>query len=215
MPAGGEPATTRERNPPGAPIGRELGRKAIHVATIGAPLLVWVLPRTLAISILGAAVALAAVVEVARWRSRWVRYRFLRGTRRMLRPHERNRPAGATYLAVSYLLAAVLFPRPLAVAAMLYTGLGDAAAALVGRRWGRHRTSWGKSWEGLAAGMLANLGVGLAIPGMPGAVAIVGALTAATLEFLPLPLDDNLRVTVGGGLAGALVWLLVGSGGAA
>jgi hypothetical protein len=30
---------------------------------------------------------------------------------------------------------------------------------------------------------------------------IAGAVAAATIEFLPLPLDDNVRVTLGGGAA--------------
>ena len=59
-----------------------------------------------------------------------------------------------------------LNPKPVAVAGMLYTGLGDASAALVGKRFGRHRTSWGKSWEGFAAGLATSLAVGLAVPGI-------------------------------------------------
>ena len=84
---------------------------------------------------------------------------------------------------------------------MLYNGLGDAAAALVGKRWGRHRTAWGKSWEGFAAGLATSLAVGMVVPGISPAGAMAGALAAATLEFLPLRLDDNVRVTLGGALA--------------
>ena len=46
-----------------------------------------------------------------------------------------------------------------------------------------------------------NLGIGLAIPGIPLFAAIVGAAAAATLELLPIPLDDNLSVTLGGAAA--------------
>lgn len=197
------------------PRNRELGRKAIHIATVLAPILAWVLPRPATISILGSAVIVAIAVEVARARIRWVRYRFLSATRGLLRPHERNRPAGATYLALSYFLAAVFFPRPIAVAAMLYSGLGDAAAALVGKRWGRHRIRSGKSWEGAGAGLAVNLAAGLAVPGIPLLAVIAGGTVAATLELLPIPVDDNLRVTLGGGLAGWGAWLLVGLAGAA
>src|SRR5690606_32204023 len=95
----------------------------------------------------------------------------------------------------------VFLPHPVALAAMLYNGLGDAAAALVGRRWGAHRTAWGKSWEGAAAALVVCLAVGLRVPGVGAAGAVAGALAAATLEFLPLRVDDNLRVTLGGGVA--------------
>lgn len=187
--------------PPSAGLRRELLRKRLHIGTALAPLAVWLLPFTASVVLLGGALVMALAVEWARRRVPWVRYRFLRGTRIMLRGHERHRFAGATHMATAYLLALLLFPRPVAVAAMLYNALGDAAAAVVGRRWGRHRTSWGKSWEGAGAALGINFGVGLLVPGIGLFAALLGAAASAIIEFLPLPLDDNLRVTIGGGLA--------------
>ncbi|HEX5726756.1 MAG TPA: hypothetical protein VFX98_14870 [Longimicrobiaceae bacterium] len=182
---------------------RELARKGFHLASVVVPLGVWVAPRGVAVAALAAAAAVALGVEAARLRHRGARYLFLRRTRRLLRPHERHGLTGATWMALAYAAAVVLFPRPVAVAAMLFNGLGDAAAALVGRRWGRHRTRWGKSWEGFAAGAAVNLAVGLAVwrvsGGFSPAGAVAGALAAAALEFADLPVDDNLRVTLGGG----------------
>lgn len=185
----------------GESLKRELLRKRIHIATAAVPGLVWVLPRMAGVGLLAAAVIAAFGVEWARRRLPWARYHFLRGTRVMLRGHERHRLAGATHMAVAYLLALLIFPKIVAVTAMLYNALGDAAAAVVGRRWGRHRTAWGKSWEGAGAALVVNLGIGLLMPGIGLAGAAVGALVSAALEFLPLPLDDNIRVTLGGGLA--------------
>ena len=187
---------------------RELARKAFHLGSVAVPALAWVLPRDVTIGLLLFATAVAITVEVARRRVRAARYLFLRRTRPMLRGHERHRVTGATYMAGSYALAAVLFPIPVAAAAMLYNGLGDAAAALVGKRFGKARTRWGKSWEGFSAGLLVNLAVGLLLP-IPLAGALIGALAASILEFLPLPLDDNLRVTLGGGAGILLGTLLV------
>ena len=195
-------------------IARELARKAIHVASAVVPLLVWFAPRWLALAVLLPAAAVAVAVDWTRLRYRAPRYWFLRYTRRMLRHHERRRFAGATYMAVAYALAVVLFPTPIAVMAMLFNGLGDAAAALVGKRFGRHRTAWGKSWEGFAAGLAVNLAVALAIsslaPGLPMLAAVAGAVAAAGLEFLDLPIDDNVRVTLGGAGVAWLVALLLG-----
>ncbi len=184
--------------PPRRSIRRELARKAFHVSSSSLPLVAWVAPRPWAQALLVGVAVVGVGVDVARLRLRAVRFHFLRHTRRMLRHHERRGLAGATYMAVAYATTLVLFPTPVAVAGMLYNALGDGAAALVGKRFGRHRVSWGKSWEGFAAALAVNLAVGLLLPGIPAAAAVVGALAAATLEFLPLPLDDNLRVSVGG-----------------
>lgn len=188
---------------------RELARKAIHVSSTAVPLLVWLVPRPVAIAVLVPIAALALGIELARRRIRPFRYQFLRRTRAMLRPHERRGLAGATWMALAYAAALLLFPKPVAVAAMLFNGLGDAAAALVGKRWGRHRTAWGKSWEGFAAGLATDLAVGLGMwmiapAAVPLAGAVLGALLAASVEFAPLPLDDNVRVTLAGG-AGILL----------
>jgi dolichol kinase len=193
---------------------RELARKAIHVSSTALPLLVWLVPRPLAVAVLVPVAVLAVVIDVARHRIRPVRYHFLRHTRTMLRPHERRGLAGATWMALAYAAALLVFPKPVALAAMLFNGLGDATAALVGKRWGRHRTRWGKSWEGFAAGLVVDLAVGLGMwmiapAAVPLAGAIMGALVAATVEFAPLPLDDNVRVTLAGGagiVLGALLF---------
>jgi dolichol kinase len=197
-PAGTEPPAAPPARRPG--MGRELGRKGFHMASVALPAFAWFAPRPVAMAVLGALAVVAVAVDHARLRYRVPRYYFLRATRTLLRRHERHGFAGATWMAVAYALAFAIFPRPVAVAGMLYNGLGDAAAALVGKRFGRHRTAWGKSWEGFAAGLAVSLTVGLAIPGIPVAGAVLGALAAATLEFLPLPVDDNLRVTLGGAL---------------
>lgn len=189
---------------------RELARKAIHVSSTAVPLLVWLLPRPVAIALLVPVAVLALAIDLARHRIRPFRYHFLRRTRTMLRHHERHGLAGATWMAVAYAAAVVLFPREVAVAAMLFNGLGDAAAALVGKRWGRRRTAWGKSWEGFAAGLAVNalvaLGVSMLTPGFPLGAALLGAVIAAAVELAPLPLDDNVRVTLAGG-AGIMLGL--------
>jgi dolichol kinase len=186
---------------------RELARKSFHVATISLPLVVWLTPRPVALAVLVPVALGWMAVDVARLTLRPVRYLFLRLTRTMLRHHERRGLTGGTWMVLSYAAALVLLPKPVAVAAMLFNGLGDAAAALVGKRWGRHRTRWGKSWEGFAAAAATSVVAGLAVawqdPGLAVAGAVAGGLAGAALEFAPLPLDDNVRITLGGG---AVAW---------
>ncbi|HUE96824.1 MAG TPA: hypothetical protein VMN39_09195 [Longimicrobiaceae bacterium] len=177
----------------------EFARKGIHLATVAVPIAVWFLPSAWAFGLLLTGMLGALAVEWARARVRWARHVFLTGTRRLLRAHERKGLAGATYMAIAYLLAYLIFPLHVAVAAMLYAALGDAAAALVGKRWGRHRTGNGKSWEGAAGGFAVNVVIGTAIPGLLVLPAAMGAAAAALVELAPIEIDDNLLVTLVGG----------------
>jgi dolichol kinase len=190
--------------PPAPGLRRELARKTFHVASVVLPLAAWHLPRRTGVTLLASLAVIALLVELARFRLRGPRYYFLRYTRPMLRGRERRGLSGATHMALAYAAAIALFPVPIAVAGMLYNALGDTAAALAGKRFGRHRTAWGKSWEGFAAALVVCLTIGLLLPGFPLPAALLGALAAATLEFLPIPVDDNLRVTLGGA---AFAWL--------
>ena len=77
-------------------------------------------------------------------------------------------PPGTVYFALALTLLFALLWRPagpvdhapIAVAGAMALTWGDALAALVGRRWGRHRYSVAgsvRSWEGSAAMFLASL----------------------------------------------------------
>lgn len=183
----------------------EAARKSIHVLlSLGVAALVWWLPATTAAVILAAATALALVIEAARRASGRFDRAFHARFGTMLRPAESRRLTGATTLALGYTLTVVLLPGLPALAGILFAGVADAVAAVVGRRWGRHRYAGGKSVEGslaflaVAAAIAAGLGAGL--------VAAVGVAVVVTIiEALTLRIDDNLYLP----LAGAVVFSIL------
>jgi dolichol kinase len=185
---------------------REPARKLIHaVLSLVAAALVAVLPYPAGATVLAGATFVALSVEAAR---RWspvvaTRFHALVGT--MLRERESRQLTGATTLAMGYTVAVLLLPGWPAVAAILIAGVADPAAALVGRRFGRHRYPGGKSLEGSAAFLAVALAVLLAVPGVGAAGAAMVALTLTILEAPTLPVDDNLYLPV---LAAAAVALL-------
>jgi len=128
--------------PPAGPLtlGRELARKALHVSSATVPIAYAAgAPRVVILALLVALAVVAAAVEVARGRSERARERFLRATGRLLRAHEHHRLSGATWLLASFVIAAALYPRRVAVAAMWGVAVGDASAAIVGRLAARRR----------------------------------------------------------------------------
>jgi dolichol kinase len=157
----------------------------------------------------------AVAVEVTRLRYAAAGRLFTRLTGPMLRTHEHARWSGATWLLASFALAVLLFPRGVAVAAMLAVAFGDAAAAIVGRWAGvlRSRRSTpgtpnAKTWAGSAACALATtLGAALVAGLTPGA-SLAAGLAAAAAERPDWPVDDNVRVALAAGVA-ATLWGMV------
>jgi dolichol kinase len=201
-------AAVAER-PTRARLSRELRRKSIHVASAFVPLVAGFLARGQLLTLLLAAVGVALAVEALRRWWRPARHLFLRLTRTLLRPRERRGLTGATWMAIAYAAAVAIFPQPVYLTAMLYNALADAAAALVGGRWGRPTLPGGRSWLGSGAFVVVALAAGVLVPGIPLLVAVAGALAAAGIELAGLPPDDNLWLTLGGGAAlwGALLLL--------
>lgn len=127
----------------------------------------------------------------------------------MIREHEEFGLLGSTYLLLAALLAIEILPQPVAAAALGFTVLGDAFGALVGRAYGRHKF-FRKSLEGALGCLVVCLlwGVYLVtVHHMPWQVVLVGALTATIVEMLPIPLDDNLGITLAAGYAMKLMLL--------
>ena len=114
---------------------------------------------------------------------------------------------GAPVLAAA-LLVNLLFPAWIAASALAVMLTGDAAAALIGRRFGRHKIVNGKSLEGTASfvivGFLA-LSVVLLITQQPAAyygAGFIAVFMAALAELFQkqLRLDDNLTIPLCVGL---------------
>ena len=136
----------------------------------------------------------------------------MRWLKPLLRESERRRITGATYIALSSLVAFLLFDKPVAIAALFFLSLGDPLAALVGTHMGSMfglRRFYGKS----PVGTLAFLTVALTAAGVLSASGVVpfhwglvaGAAIAAIVELVPLMVDDNVSIPLVSGAAMTLM----------
>jgi dolichol kinase len=175
---------------------RELARKAIHLSSAAVPVFLALRgDHTFAVLVLGILAAIAVLVEVARATSPLVEARFEMLFRPLLRVHESRHLTGATWLLGAMFGAVLLFPRNVAIAATWAAAVGDTAAALVGMRFGRHRSRRdGKSMEGSVACLLATFAGALLLARFDIVSALLVAVSAAVAERLPWPRDDNMRI---------------------
>ena len=199
---------------PVLPYRVELQRKAIHLGALVLPLAILTLPTPLARGALTALAVFAVALDVARQRLPAVHEVLVdRVFGWMMRPEEL--PAfggpivfnGAVWMCLSAAACAWLFPPGVGAAALAMLMVGDGAAAVVGRRFGRTRWPGSpKTAEGSAAYVVAAFLTGLVVATWPSVgltllACAVGAVVGAALEALPIPVNDNFRVPVLSGLA--------------
>ncbi len=185
----------------------ELQRKSFHLAMIVVPVWVYFMPPTPALLGLILATFVTVAVDLLRLSDQRLRRFFLQLFRSLIRPHEEEHLLGSTHYMIAALLSVVVFDREVAIASLAFLVLGDASAAIVGKRFGIPRY-WGKSPHGSFACFVVCLLVGAPILGSWG-MALVGAAAATIAEALPSPLDDNMRVPIFSGIAMQLATRLI------
>ena len=151
---------------------------------------------------------LALLVETARVRLPTLNRLLVQRLRILLKETEDRRVTGATYIAISALVAFLIFDKPVAIMALFFLALGDPVAALVGSRIGGYRVFGKSPW-----GALAFVVVVLAMAGVLSAAGVIsfhwglaaGAGVAAVVELVPFSVDDNVTIPLVGGAAMTLM----------
>jgi dolichol kinase len=185
-------------------VAKELERKAVHVFAMLIPFGCYLLPSTVVMAGLLTASVVMLAIEYGRLENRRVANVFKRFFGSVIREHESFSFTGSTFVLVGSLCTYYLFEPKIAAAALSFLLLGDAAAAVVGKAFGSYRL-FGKSFEGFVAMLGVSWLIGIVF--VSTTLAAYGAVAAAIIEFLPIPLDDNLRIPLA---AGAVMTLIGG-----
>lgn len=188
-------------------------RKSLHLLAMVIPLSMLYLGKEVSLWILVPFSMLAITIEVARVKSVWVADLVEKIFGLMMRSQER--PAigapvvfnGATWVLISATLLIFFFPVKIAASSMIAFMIGDAAAALIGRRFGRLNIgSLPKTVEG-SIGFLVVASVTLILFNvLPFHLSLLVALAGTLLELAPIPLNDNIYVPLC--MAGLMYWLV-------
>lgn len=183
-----------------ASLNREFKRKAFHLLSLIYLAVYLKLGHPLALYLLAGWMFLVAAVETARLKSPAVRNYFQSVFGGIIREKETGRYTGTFYTTLGSLVTLFFFgTRPVIVnAALLYLSLGDAASAVVGKKWGNHPykvMGQTRSLEGTAAGFLVAWACGWSIS-LPPAIALGGAVVFSLADAVPIPPDDNLWIPV-------------------
>ena len=157
------------------------------------------------------AMILIDISRIRKWKF-WTHFASKIGSS-IIRSHEHDGDfTGASYILIAFCLTIALFSMPIAITAIVFIIVGDTFAALIGRRFGRHKFGH-KSIEGSLACLVSTIGVALFMSGfMPGLelkIGIIGAFVATIVEALPFGIDDNVTVPLLSGLVMTLLTLIL------
>ena len=193
----------------------EFKRKATHLVALVIPIGYFLLPKFLSLVILTPFALGSIVIDIIRLK-RLPLHGFLNQLiGPMLREHEDSNFTGSSYILTASVLSILLFDKSAAITSISFIILGDIAAALIGRKYGKLKINWGlarsdvetgqnlskkKTFEGSWACLFMCTLVALIVPGLPLWIGIVGAFVATVVEAMPIHIDDNFSVPLISGL---------------
>jgi dolichol kinase len=201
------------------PFRVELIRKAIHFCSLSIPILYYSLSKSTALAILLPVTAAFIAADFLRHYHPPTEKLFHSIFGILLREHEadkRNKALhGGTYMLVSAAICILIFPKLIVITSFAILIIGDSAAALIGRRFGKHKIPIGRtrnrSYEG-SLGFFCGAAVVVfftpKLAYLPGEyiIGIVGGFVGMLAEIFSSDIiDDNLAIPVG---IGVTMWLL-------
>lgn len=192
------------------PFWAELSRKAVHLSSLLISAFVYLFGAKLALQILIPLSLLFFLGDILRAKSLFIRDLISRYLAFMMRDFELQQGKivinGASWVLCGAVLSLCLFPERIAFAAFSILILGDAFAAIIGRRFGKTPLGkTGKSVEGTLAFIGFSFLVFPFVPELGFFSVLVSIVSGAIAEALPLPIDDNIRIPL---VSGSVLWLL-------
>jgi len=196
----------------------ELVRKLIHLCSLSIPIIYYFIPTPSSITILGILTFFAITLDLSRYYLPGVAKFFYKYFGFLLRKHEvdnkKKNLNGATYVLISALLCAIIFPKVLFVTAFTILIISDTAAALIGRKFGKHKLL-AKSLEGTLTFFLSASIVVLFTPKLIGnstefLIGFTAAAIGAIVENISFGwADDNLSIPLAIGFSMWAMYILL------
>lgn len=192
----------------------EVIRKTIHLFSLSIPIVYYFITKELALKILIPLTVFSLLLDMSRYFSPKIGHFFYIFFGFLLRAHERDSSKknlnGATYVFLSAVLCVLIFPKVLVITAFSVLIISDSVAALIGRKFGKHRFL-SKSFEGTMAFFISACIVVLVAPKVSGNIAeyyigFFSVAVGAIAENISYGwADDNLTIPLSIALT---MWLL-------
>lgn len=194
----------------------QLGRRLSHMSMglITCTLYGLFLDHHHAVSILGTGACLFYIFEQVRINYPEYSEKFAYVLRFVYRAEEQLKESAAIPYVIATLLTILIFPKVVAISAILTLAIADPLSAIIGIKYGKHRIVPNKSLEGSAAFFSACflcIFVVFSLAQVGGTMAslfaysVISAFLCSCVEMLPLRIDDNLTIPI---FTSTTLWIL-------
>jgi len=191
---------------------KEVPRRLWHIGGgLSIPIAGLLAPQNIFLPVLISITLGFLIFELVRLRSPSVNRRFLTSFHPLLREREASTFTASTYILIAATILFIFCDRSIAALALTFVAAGDPVAGMVREKWGKPRIR-NKALTGSAACLVVCLIAGAilaAITYITFWLAVIGAICATLIEFLPLPVNDNLTIPLVAGGVMMLVKLAV------
>lgn len=185
---------------------KELERKLIHLCALSIPITYTFLSTELILSIIIPLTLCFVILDLLSKKIKFIRLFVFKYFGRMLRSHETDKNIvlnGASWVMISATLCIAAFPKIICITSFSIMIISDISAALIGRRFGKHKI-YGKSYEGCAAFILSAIvvvfitGINFQMPEYFFVFGIFASIVGAVVELYStaLYLDDNISIPI-------------------
>ncbi|MDR1243573.1 MAG: hypothetical protein LBJ79_00030 [Endomicrobium sp.] len=173
----------------------EIKRKFVHLMCLIYILGYWYLPKNFVVLGLSIAITIVVFLEILRFKVHSFNNFLKDNFKGFYRQQEADKMCGLVWTLSGALITILMFPNKYMVfASFLYLVFADAAAALIGRAFGKHKILFGKSLEGSMACFLVCFIIGLFMFNFW--FAFIGAIIATFVEAVPWKLNDNFWMQI-------------------
>jgi len=195
---------------------QEILRKGVHLMSLSIPVGYIFVSRELALYVLIPMMLIALSIDLLSKYDNFVRKYLYLYFGRMLRHHEKNNDPlilnGASWVLISAVITLLFFPKVIAVISFMVLIVCDISAALIGRRFGKHKI-FDKSIEGTFAFIVS----GFIITWIVGTIyradiwffiaGYLGSFFGGIVELYStkLKVDDNLAIPISVGITMSIV----------
>lgn len=202
------------------PFEQEILRKGIHLMSLSIPVIYIFVTKEFALSILIPMMIISFLIDILSKYDNIVRTYLLLYFGKMLRDHEKKRDIfvlnGATWVLISAVVTILIFPKVIAVISFMILIISDISAALIGRRFGKH-----KLLDKTIEGTFAFIMTGFLVVWIVGTIyqanlwfylaGYMGAFVGGIVELISkkIKVDDNISIPISVGITMSLVNLFI------